>query len=211
MLKCSVLSSMVFALVVSGCATVSVLPGSSTIVETKISQEQSDLRQASEAFSQTAISRGWINDSKGFFDLARVLVEGRSETDTHTKTYAVLIGADMRAPDDVRATLTTDLHDAASALSEVSVQAEAFLDIDPVTRAGAIREDLVGFERSLVQAQQSRRAFIEAAKLAELATHSDILSGLETLDAEIDRARSLADRLAVEYANRGTEKQVAVS
>lgn len=208
MLVRSVLTSLGLALTLSACATVSVVPGTST-VETNITQKQSSLRQAAIGFNETAVARGWITESLGFVDLARVLVDGKTDAQAAEKTYASLIGADVRSSEDIISTLVTDIHDAGSALSLVSTQADAFLtgrtDID----ARTAREDLVSFERALVQAQRSRRAFIEAMSIAGIDPSADLDSALAGLDREVARARTLADRMATEYSQRDTSTSVS--
>jgi len=204
----SVLTALVLTLVLPGCATVSVLPSTST-VETSVSVEQSALRKAALSFNETAVSRGWISEARGFFDLAQVLFEGKSDDEVDTKTYAKLIGADMRAADEVEATLITDATDAAEALSSVSVEANAFLTARADQNITAAREDLVSFERALVQAQQTRRSFMEAVKIAELVDTPEMMAAFTRFDSEIDKARQLADQLATEYASRDTRPAVS--
>lgn len=212
MLPRSVLTGLVLTLALSGCATVSVVPGTST-VETVLTQKQSSLRDAASAFNEVAVTRGWISQTRGFLDLARVLVDGQTEAQADTTTYASFIGADIRSASDITATLTTDASDAADALAAVSVEADLFLTGRSAEDVTTARADLVSFERALVQAQQTRRAFIEAIKVADLDQKPnqtlDMQNALTRFDGEIDRARALADRLATEYANRDTNGAIS--
>lgn len=210
MLKRSVFASAALAFFLSGCATVSVMPTTST-VKASMTAEQSDLRQAALSFSQTAVSRGWISQSRGFMDIASVLIDGKSiEADDNKKsTYAGLIGADMRAAAEVEATLIADANDAALALAAVSKQADAFLASRVDAQVRTVRADLVCFERTLVQAQQTRRAFIIAAEIAQLDNTGHLQAVFARLDSEIDKARTLADRLATEYSRRETVASVS--
>ena len=208
MLVRSVLTSLGLALALSACATVSVVPGTST-VETGITQKQSSLRLAAVAFNETAVARGWINESLGFVDLARVLVDGKTNTQAEEKTYASLIGADVRPTDEIIATLITDVSDAETALSLVSDEADAFFTGRTEIDTRTAREDLVSFERALVQAQRSRRAFIEAMSVAGISETADLAGAFESLDLEVARARDLADQMAAEYSRRDTSTSVS--
>lgn len=207
MLLRSVLPLSLIALALAGCATVSVLPGSST-VETSITKEQSALREASVTFNQMAVSRGWISASPGLLSVARVLVDGQSDDDVKSDaSYATLIGAAVRENDTVSAAIIADADDAATALGLVSEEARRVL----AAQAGedTTRADLVSFERVLVQAQQSRLAFIEAATLAELGDDDETGAAIVRLEARIDDARLLADELARKYSGRAAQGVVS--
>ena len=198
----SVVSFALLALSLGGCATVSMVPGS-TVVETKVSGEQTNLRSAAVAFGETAETRGWIAESRSFFDLARVLVDGQKPaSETAETSYAYLIGAETRDRADVAQTIAVDARDAAAALSLVSSAARDFLSIQLQARDRAARPDLVNFERALVQAQQARRAFVEAVTLADVGSDEALQVELQRFDAEIDVARSIADELSTEYSGR---------
>lgn len=202
MLKRSLPVVLVLAMSLSACATVSVLPGTA-VVETPVSEEQSTLRNASTAFGETAVSRGWVTQTRGMFDLARVLVDGQdAEEDTPGQTYAELIGVNVRSAEDVAVTVSTDAKDAAAALSNVSSAATEFLAADSETRQTTSRSDLVSFERALVQAQQTRRVFAEAITVADIVDVDMVNTALALFDKEIDAAREIADALAVEYSSR---------
>jgi len=207
MLKRSVFPGLVSGLALvaalSACTTVSVVPGVST-VETGISSEQSALRDAATQFTEKAKTRGWINPSSGLFNLARVLVDGQDDNKgkAQAHTYAGFIGAAERDAQAVLATVLTDGKDAEIALSNVSAEASALLAIDLKDRSRTARKDLISYERILVQAGQARRAFADALGQAGLETNADAIKMLESLDGEIETARSLAGRLATEYAGR---------
>lgn len=203
-------SGLAFMAALSACATVSVVPGVST-VETKVSQEQSALRDAATSFTEKASARGWINPSSGLFNLARVLVDGqdadKDQADAHT--YAGFIGATERDAQAVLATVLTDGKDAKAALTSVSAEASTLLAIDLKDRTRAARKDLISYERVLVQAGQARRAFADALGQAGLETHADAIKMLESLDGEIETARGLAGKLATEYAGRAASGAVS--
>lgn len=207
MRKRSIFACLVVAFSLSACATVSVVPGSTT-VETSISKEQSALREASSSFNETAVTRGWISEGRGVLDIARVLVEGASQDDADKiPSYADLIGVGVRGEAGIKNTILTDVNDATAAMSDVSDVAKILLDSAP--NADAIRTDLVSFERVLIQAQQSRRSFMDAITAGNLAFTNDIEQAIAALDNQIDRARSLADTLAAKYARRDTNRAVS--
>ena len=207
MLKCSVSTSLasgfVFIAALTGCATVSVVPGVSA-VETGISQEQSALRDAATLFTKKATTRDWINPSNGLLNFARVLVDGqdKDKREAEVQTYAGFIGASERDKQAVLATVLTDGKDAARAMSKVSAEANTLLTIDLEDRTRTARKDLISFERVLVQAGQARRAFADALGQAGLESNVDAVNMLVNLDAEIETARGLARKLANEYAGR---------
>ena len=190
----------VSALMFSGCATVTQLSGGQSDV-VSITQEQSALRQASEHFSETAASRGWIAESGGLFDLARLLVDGQSEAPiADTERYGELIGLGVRSETDVYQSLTSDIVDASGSLSAVSDIAEAFLTV--IEQQKTERADLMAFERALVNAQKCRRTFLSVTVEIGSALPVDTEAALSDFDVQIDRARDLADQLAADYSGR---------
>lgn len=209
MLKRSILSLAVLALSLGGCATVTMVPGT-TIVEANVSDEQSALREAALSFGETAQARGWITQSRGFFDLARVLVDGQTKAGANDEmTYIELIGAQTRPADAVARAISVDARDAATALNEVSQAARDFLAIQIQARDPAARADLVSFERSLVQAQQARRSFAQAVNVSAIIADETLAIELSRFDAEIDQARSIADQLSTEYSQRDVSGAVS--
>lgn len=205
MLKRNVLTSLCLIMALSSCATISVVPGV-TGETVSLTQRQTSLRLAAANFNDMAAARGWISQSNGLIDLAGILVDGRS--DEIKTTYADLIGADIRLQEEVSATLIADARDAATALAGVSIEAEAFIKnrrADTYT----MRDDLMSFERALVQAQQTRRTFMEAFGIAKLNRTPRIQLTFDRFDSEIDRARALADQLAAEYAQRDRAESVS--
>jgi len=186
------------AVATGGCATVTMVPGD-TVAIVEPTAEQSALRTASAEFAETAATRGWISDQGSLFDLARVLVEGRTEqTVSDQDRYAELIGVGVRSGDEVMRSLASDAMDASDALDTVTDIADLLLDTS--ADAEASRTDLMAFERALVNAQKCRRSFHEAAGQTGLLAPALTASAFAEFDAEIDRARDIADRLADSYA-----------
>lgn len=208
MIKPNLAALAVLAFALPGCATVSVAPGSGA-VETTVLNEQSALRDSAKEFQRVAVSRGWISESRGFFDLAKVLVDGGEPVSDDAQDYAAFIGVGERASDDVLATLSADLGDAAEALSTVSAEAQSFLEASIDASTTDIRADLVSYERALVQAQQSRRSFVEAASLAGVESESQLTGLVAQFDAAIDTARDIADLIAADYSSRDTGTSVS--
>ena len=91
----------------------------------------------------------------------------------------------------------------------MSSDASAFLSAGIDASSTDIRDDLVSYERVLVQAQQVRRSFIEAALQANLEENSQVTVLIEQIDAEIDTARGLADQIAGQYSSRDTASSVS--
>lgn len=200
MLKRSLTTSLLFSIALAGCATVSVVPGT-TSVQASVTQEQSALRLAASSFGDMATTRGWVKQSKGVMSLAMILVEGQSDDASHSQqTYATLIGAHLRDADDIEASILADIKDAADGMEFVSTQAENFISAAPESQTS--RRDLVSFERTLVQAQQARRSFIDAMEIIEGTGSFQLQESLGRLEGEIDKARILANKLAKEYASR---------
>lgn len=209
MLKLSLVSSFLLAVALSGCATVSMVPGVST-VQTSISDEQSALRANADMFSEKAKARGWISPSRGLFNIARILVDGQSgQSDAPARAYADFIGAQTRSHEEVLATVLADGKDARLALASVTAEASGFLSGEAGSNVETARRDLISYERVLVQAQQTRRSFAQAVAIAGLADTGEMREMFAALDAEIDSARALAGKLASQHAGRDRSEAVS--
>ena len=189
------------ALLFSGCATVSMTTGE-TVVKTEITSEQSALHTASNEFCETAEERGWVAKATSIFGFANKLINGDSEADKAEieRDYASLIGADSEAPTEVFERITEDATDARTGLVEVTGKVSGILSGQEET---AGRADVMSYERALVNAQKSHRAFAKAADLAARRAGSvpaDTEAALASLASEIDAARETADTLADRYA-----------
>jgi len=137
---------------------------------------------------------------------ARILARGNddvSDSDVAEKSYAAIIGIGERAPESILLSMATDANDAAELLSAMSHEALAFLTTNRAERSATSRADLVSFERTLVQAQKTRRVFVEALELVDAGDTASVDAAIAKFDRQIDRARTVADRLAREYAGRG--------
>lgn len=205
MFKRSLVFVCLAVLPVSGCATVSMLPGE-TEVQIPVSVEQAELRKAATTFNEVAETRGWISSSNGLFDLARILVDGQSADDNASSpSYIELIGVHDRPNADIMRTLEADAYDAGRILSMVTSQANIFLDLERSPNQRTARTDLMDFERTLVNAQKVRRTFIQAAASTGVMLAPSTEAAFEKFDKEIDAARIVANRLATEYSARTEE------
>ncbi len=191
------------ALAVSACATVSVVP-SETVLSEQVTERQSALREASDAFRDHALDHGWVSEGAGFRSMANLLINGAPLSADQAPAYADLIEAASGAPSTIFDRVIVDAQMARSYLAAANAEAEDFL-VDRDTKAA--RADVFAFERALVEAQKTRRAFADAIDLA--ASRADgaaieVEAALSAFDAEIDRTRKIADRLADRYAGRIT-------
>lgn len=184
----------------AGCATVSVVPGETT-VETSLSANQSKLRQASVEYCDKTVEEGWVEESGGVSSLAHVLMHGRDSAVDPDALYATRIGATTAAPALVLARIATDAAEARAGLAEVTREADAVLSGGKDQTAN--RGDVMSFERALVRAQMSQRSFARALDQVTARADMDvspIVSEIDKFATAIDRARSIADKLADRYA-----------
>ena len=190
------------ALLVSGCATVSMTTGEA-VVKTEMSAEQSALRVASNDFCEKAEQRGWVAKATSIFGFANKLINGDTAEDKAEaeRDYAALIGADTDAPTAVFERIAKDAKAARAGLLKVTGTASGVI-AGKADIAG--RGDVMSYERALVNAQKSHRAFSKAADLAAMragGVPQETEAALANLANEIDAARETADVLADRYAD----------
>jgi hypothetical protein len=193
----------------AGCATVSVVPGETT-VETGITANQSALRDVSAAFCDRAVEKGWVEASGGLVSLAEDLIHGKDETAAVPVGYNARIGTLTQAPSLVLSRIAGDVTEARRGLLEVSREARLVLDLKD--RKAANRTDVMNYERALVRAQLAHRNFSLA--LDEVSMRDDFDASAAPVDAAldafadtIDSARETADGLADRYA--GNDRAVS--
>ena len=192
-------------LLFSGCATVSMTSGE-TVVTTEMSAQQSALRVASNDFCDKAEKRGWVGKATSIFGYANRLINGQKSDDSAKEAhdYAELIGAETHMPSTVFDRIEQDAEDARAGLIKVTGKASRVLSGD-AEKAG--RGDVMSYERALVNAQKSHRAFARAADLAAMragGVPEETEEALASLANEIDAARETADVLADRYASLGS-------
>ncbi|MEO0550684.1 MAG: hypothetical protein AAFZ91_12250 [Pseudomonadota bacterium] len=202
-----VILSLVSAVTLAGCATVSMIPGT-TIVEATLSSEQSTLRNASEAYVQTAEDENWVQPSGGIMDLAKVLMDGVSgDQDGRAGSYLEMLEADIADPEVRLTEIDMDVREAATRLAAITTEAQAFI-ADPTAAEAIRRSDVMSFETSLVTAQKARTSFIEALQSVASQGSFDMnptQDALTDLDHAIRDARKMADTLADLRAGRTIE------
>lgn len=196
-----IVSICIAALLISGCATVSMTTGE-TVVKTQISENQSALREASTEYCETAEQRGWVAKATSIFGFANKLINGETQTaDAELeRDYAALIGAESEAPTKVFQRIAADAAAARAGLNEVTGTATGVLNGND---EAAGRGDVMSYERALINAQKSHRAFSKATDLAALRAGEvpeETEAALASLAKEIDAARQTADTLADRYA-----------
>lgn len=192
------------SLALTGCATVSVVPSPAASVEAPAAEHLA-LRKASEAYVEMAETEGWVARSSGLGGLARVLINGRPDIpEAAPETYLDQVQADILDADKALLEIGSDIEAARAGLAHVNLQASAVIE----TGEAAERDDIIAFERALVSAQRSRRAFIQASEALAGDIELDRLrevsaeTALAALETEIDRARRTADILASAYSGR---------
>lgn len=189
----------------SGCATVSMVPGK-TVVETEITTEQSQLRDVSEAYVTHAKNENWVTPSGGLLGFAKVLIDGSSD-EKAPMNYAEFIEAETGETSELYARIGVDMTSAKNGLSVVTQQALAAIDAGPASKS-SLRRDVVSYESALVAAQKSRRNFTKAISIVAERSDDQIEitdQALAELDGAIDTARDMADRLAAAKINEAEE------
>lgn len=185
-------------LALTGCTTVSMV-SKQAIVETELTEQQSEVRERAEAFEAMAADEGWVMQSGGLSGLANMLFGADQAGDeTPSRTYAQTIAASADEPEAIYATVEADASTAARSLEELDLIASALLQSGDVQRA-----DLISFESALVTAQKCYRSFSEATGVIEgdaSRARRETEAALRDLASVIDGARLSADQMAAAYA-----------
>ena len=185
--------------VLAGCATVSVVPGETT-VETALTKSQSALRKTSDAYCDHLAAKGWAEADKGLAGFADLLIRGRNASEQTLPAYASEIGAASRAPVLVLARISSDSESARKGLEDVTLEAR---DVLGNARGDASnRNDVIAFERALVRAQIAHRNFQDALEIVSARADMDVSpveAELGDFAVSIDEARRVADDLAERY------------
>lgn len=198
----SVAVSILAVMALSGCATVSMMPGETTF-EASISQEQSKLREVCSAYNDQARAAKWVGTSNGLMDFAKVLMDGATGQKAAPRTYSDVIEVETAEIAILYQRIASDAEAARVGLEVVTDEAKAFIDVADGEKDN-LRRDVMSFESVLVTAQKSRRSF--ATAISTLAERGDdglaeADRSLNALDLAIDDARETADRLARIHAN----------
>ncbi|MCH2458230.1 MAG: hypothetical protein MK186_09275 [Henriciella sp.] len=189
-------------LALTGCTTVSMV-SKQAIVETELTDQQSEVRERAQAFEAMAADEGWVRQAGGLSGLADMLFGAeQSASDASSLSYAQTIAASAEEPAAIYATVEADASAAARSLQELDLIATALLQSGDVQRA-----DLISFESALVTAQKCYRSFAEATGVVEGAAsreRRETEAALRLLAGVIDGARLSADQMAAAYADAET-------
>ncbi len=179
---------LVACLPAAACATVSVYDEPLT-AEISLTQDQSDLHVAAEAFNKSARDRGLASGEASLASLAGML----SGKPADTNAYWRRIGADRTAPATVVTKVRDDMNASAMGLTNLDTMAHALID-----KGDPARLDVSAFEGALIHARQARDSFSDAlVKLNKRASAEyQITLELAPLDAALAKARVTADDLA---------------
>jgi hypothetical protein len=179
------------------------VPGEAT-VDAALTQSQSELRAASNAYCDQVIQAGWVEGVDGLLNLADTLVHGRAEEAARAGFYATRIEASSKAPALVLGRLVADSQAARTGLADVTREAQAVLLSSDGNASN--RGDVMSFERALVRAQMAHRGFQEALDIVSVRADMDvqpIAAEIAAFAGQIDEARGIADRLADRYISGG--------
>jgi hypothetical protein len=169
-----------------GCATVSVYEPASA--EISLTDDQSLLHVAAEAYCKEARSKGLASGETSLTALADMLT-GKDSANAYWKK----IGADTSAPPSVVSRVRADMTHSAKGLVDLDTMARALLGSSRPTR-----EDVSEFERALIHARQARDSFSDALVQVNKRSIREYQIALELtpLDEALGKARSTADELA---------------
>lgn len=196
----SVLVSILLTASLTGCATVSMV-GSEATVETNLTAKESSLSKVSDAYTDLAERKLWVEKSKGLLGFARVLMDGAGSDDVPEEdSYLELVQNETAATSDSVGYLRTDIESAAHGLDVATMEAEKLFGMG--LSAKALRADLLSYESALVTAKKARRTFVSTLAELELNNANAASYALTELDVSIDEARDAADKLADYAADR---------
>jgi hypothetical protein len=192
------LRSIVFCLALqvtaAGCATVSVYEP--VTAEVSLTEEQSLLHTASEAFSKDTRTKKLATGEASFSSLAGMFSGNRSDEGAYWRT----IGADRSSPAAVVARVRDDMTTAARGLARLDVMARGL-----IVSGDLVRDDVSAFEGALIHARQARDSFSDALAQANKRAEAEYQISLELapLDEVLLKARETADDLAAARVQAG--------
>ena len=196
----SVLLSVILAAGLGGCATVSMVASEAT-VETNLTAQESSLSKVANAYTDQAERKHWVEASKGFFDFARVLMDGAKDDEAGSdETYFDQVTRENETVAAQVEFIRSDIESAAHGLDVATMEVEKLFQTD--LPAKSLRADLVSYEGALVTAKKARRTFITVLSDLDMDDANSTTYALAQFDASIDSARDAADKLADYAANR---------
>lgn len=190
----SIILCLALAVPAAGCATVSVYEP--VTAEVSLSDEQSLLHKASEAFSSEARAKKLATGEASLSTLADMLSGNRSDEGSYWRA----IGADKSSPAIVVARVRDDMNMAARALSRLDAMARGL-----IVSGDLVRDDVSAFEGALIHARQARDSFSDAIAQANKRAEAEYQVSLELapLDEALLKARETADDLAAARVQAG--------
>lgn len=172
----------------AACATVSVYDEPLT-AEVSLTEDQSELHAAAEAFSKSAREKGLATGEASLASLAGMLTGKQSDADAYWRR----IGADKGSPIVVVGRVREDMNASAKGLVDLNTMARGLIG-----KGDPARLDVAAFEGALIHARQARDSFSDA--LVQVNKHADasyqVTSELAPLDTALAKARVTADDLA---------------
>jgi hypothetical protein len=183
----SVILCLGLAVSMAGCATVSVYEPVSA--EVTLTEEQSLLHRASEAFSKDARDKKLATGEASLSQLADMLSGKRSDQNAYWRA----IGADRSSPAAVVTRVRDDMNMAARGLSQLDGMARGL-----IVSGDLVRDDVSAFEGALIHARQARDSFSDAIAQANKRAEAEYQIALELapLDEALLKAGETADDLA---------------
>jgi hypothetical protein len=183
----SIVLGLGLAVSAAGCATVSVYEPVSADVS--LTEEQSSLHRASEAFSKDAREKKLATGEASLSQLAGMLSGKRSDQNAYWRA----IGADRSPPAAVVTRVRDDMNTAARGLSQLDGMARGL-----IVSGDLVRDDVSAFEGALIHARQARDSFSDALAQANKRAEAEYQVSLELapLDEALLKAGDTADDLA---------------
>ncbi len=158
--------------------------------EVSLTQKQSELHKASDAYCDLARKKGWASGETGIGGLADILT---GKTEGETDPYWKRIRADQDQPTAVLTRVRADVKEVVSGLNQLSSLAQTLM-----SSVRPAKEDVTQFELALIHARQARESFSDAISQANRRASAEADPGqeLDALDRALTRARMVADDLA---------------
>lgn len=180
----------------AACATVSVYEPVSA--EISLTQDQSQLHAAAEAYSQTARQKGLAIGEASLASLAGMLSGKQSDANAYWRR----VGADRSAPATVIGKVRDDMNASAKGLSDLDIMARTLIG-----KGDPARLDVAAFERALIHASQARDSLSDALVQVNQRTNGEypVATELAPLDAALTKARETADDLAAARAEASSQ------
>ncbi|MEQ1780179.1 MAG: hypothetical protein ABMA14_02385 [Hyphomonadaceae bacterium] len=172
----------------AACATVSVYDEPLT-AEVSLTQDQSELHAAAEAFNKSARDKGLASGEASLASIAGMLSGKQSDANAYWRR----IGADKAVPATVITKVRADMNTSAKGLNDLDDMARSL-----IKKGDPARLDVAAFEGALIHARQARDSISDALVQVNKRPGAEyqITAELAPLDAALASARATADKLA---------------